>query len=224
MSRILNEFGYHHVMSSHSKRDVFLLFASRFIRLFAFGSVAPILILYLRLLGFPDKLVGTFLSLTLLGDVILSLIVTWVADKFGRRNVLALGAVLMGVSGIVFAISDSYLLLLAAAVFGVISPSGNEVGPFSALEVAMLSQLVEPASRVYVLMWYQVSLAPPRLEFFRTCGAHVFFSSQLGFRIHRYCSREFSLWILNCRIRRFRTSSCGCLPCCIHYLWSRRGI
>lgn len=175
MSRILNEFGYHHVMSSHSKRDVFLLFASRFIRLFAFGSVAPILILYLRLLGFPDKLVGTFLSLTLLGDVILSLIVTWVADKFGRRNVLALGAVLMGVSGIVFAISDSYLVLLAAAVFGVISPSGNEVGPFSALEVAMLSQLVEPASRVYVLMWYQVSLAPPRLEFFGTCGAHVFF-------------------------------------------------
>lgn len=86
-----------------------------------FGSVAPILILYLRHLGFPDTLVGSFLSFTLLGDVLLSLVVTWTADKFGRRKVLAIGAFLMGISGIVFATSDNYFVLLTAAVVGVVS-------------------------------------------------------------------------------------------------------
>ena len=76
MPSLANELGFHHVRSSHSLRDVMLLFASRFVRLFAFGAVAPILVLHLRTLDFSDQLVGSFLSLTLLGDVLLSLVVT----------------------------------------------------------------------------------------------------------------------------------------------------
>lgn len=49
------------------------------------------------------------------------------------------------------------MFLLIAAVVGIISPSGNETGPFSAIEVGMLSQLVNPDARVFVLMWYQVA-------------------------------------------------------------------
>ncbi len=92
---------------------------------------------------------GLFLSLTLVGDVALSLGVTWVADHVGRRRVLALGALLMGVSGVsrgptlssemaqltislqvIFATSESYAVLLGAAIIGIVSPSENEVGPF----------------------------------------------------------------------------------------------
>lgn len=76
MPSLSNELGFHHVQSSHSLRDVWLLYASRFVRLFAFGAVAPILVLHLRNLDFSDKLVGSFLSLTLLGDVLLSLLIT----------------------------------------------------------------------------------------------------------------------------------------------------
>jgi MFS family permease len=134
------ELGFSSVLSSHSKRDIFLLYASRFIRLFAFGAVTPILVLHLRLMSaylhtpsvsiadlfihradIPDELVGLFLSLTLVGDVVLSLIVTWVADSLGRRNVLAGGAGLMLIAGVTFALSENYLVLLFAAVVGVIS-------------------------------------------------------------------------------------------------------
>lgn len=66
----------------------------------SFGVVAPILILYLRALGISERLVGLFLSLTLLGDVLLSLGVTWTADHIGRRRMLALGSVLMGGAGV----------------------------------------------------------------------------------------------------------------------------
>ncbi|KDE05323.1 hypothetical protein MVLG_04239 [Microbotryum lychnidis-dioicae p1A1 Lamole] len=155
MRSLVDEFGLRHVSSSHSVRDVLLLFTSRFVRMLAFGAVSPILVLHLRLIGLSDTRVGSFLSLTLLGDVLLSLVVTWTADTLGRRRVLALGAFLMAASGVVFHYSGSYVPLLLAAIIGIISPTGNEVGPFSAVETGMLSQLVEPEARVYVLMWYQ---------------------------------------------------------------------
>jgi predicted MFS family arabinose efflux permease len=77
--------------------------------------------LFIHRADIPDELVGLFLSLTLVGDVVLSLIVTWVADSLGRRNVLAGGAGLMLIAGVTFALSENYLVLLFAAVVGVIS-------------------------------------------------------------------------------------------------------
>ena len=62
------------------------------------------------------------MTLTLIGDVAISFVLAVFADGVGRRAVLALGAVLMVASGIVFALTDNYWVLLAAAVFGVISP------------------------------------------------------------------------------------------------------
>ncbi|GAA5920282.1 hypothetical protein JCM1841_003020 [Sporobolomyces salmonicolor] len=153
---LASELGLHHLRDSHSSYDVVLLLLSRFVRLAGFGAVAPVLILYLRSLGIPDRLVGLFLSATLLGDVLLSLAVTWTADHLGRRKMLAVGSALMGGAGLVFYFSSSYVLLLLAAVVGVISPSGNEVGPFAAVEQGMLSQLTLPEGRVSLLMWYQV--------------------------------------------------------------------
>lgn len=121
MSFLLGELGFHHIQSSHSLRDVYLLFASRFIRLAAFGAVVPVLILFLTELRIDVTLAGAFLSSTLLGDVLLSLVVTYSADSLGRRNVLAVGAALMALSGLVFSLSSDYIVLLAAAVIGVIS-------------------------------------------------------------------------------------------------------
>ncbi|BGP41409.1 hypothetical protein JCM10449v2_005389 [Rhodotorula kratochvilovae] len=156
ISKLRSEFGFAALASAHSPRDVYLLVASRFIRMVGFGAVAPLLVLYLNLLGISDRNVGLFLSLTLLGDVGLSLVISWIADGVGRRRVLALGSAMMAASGFVFYFSRSYIVLLLAATFGVISPSGNEVGPFSSVEVGILSQLVQPEDRVFVLMHYQV--------------------------------------------------------------------
>ncbi|GAA6013743.1 hypothetical protein JCM11491_005083 [Sporobolomyces phaffii] len=154
---VVRELGLRHLASSRSPRDLQLLIASRFIRLLGFGAVAPILVLFLQeQLGFPEARVGLFLSLTLFGDVALSLLIAWVADRVGRRKVLAIGSMMMAGSGVAFASSSSYVFLLVSAIFGVISTSGNECGPFSSIEVTIISQLVQPASRVYVLMHYQI--------------------------------------------------------------------
>ncbi|GAA6061137.1 hypothetical protein JCM10212_001737 [Sporobolomyces blumeae] len=156
LSFLANELGFNYFRDSHSTYDVILLLLSRFIRMIGFGVVAPVLILYLRAQGFSDRQVGLFLTLTLLGDVLVSLAVTWTGDLIGRRRTLALGSLLMGGAGLVFCSSSSPVLLLLAAIVGIISPSGNEIGPFAAIEQAAVSQLTTPDGRVSILMWYQV--------------------------------------------------------------------
>jgi len=52
--------------------------------------------------------------------------------------------------------SDFTLLLVLAATIGVISPSGNEIGPFLSIEQASLSQIVSEERRTDVFAWYNL--------------------------------------------------------------------
>ncbi|OHF01980.1 major facilitator superfamily transporter [Colletotrichum orchidophilum] len=94
------------------------------------------------------------MTLTLLGDVVISFLLTAVTDQVGRRKVLATGATLMVMSGLVFALVGNYWLLLIASILGVISPSGNEIGPFRAVEESILAQLTDKERRSDIFAWY----------------------------------------------------------------------
>lgn len=110
--------------------------------------------LFFAALEFSDFRIGVFMTLTLLGDVLLGGFLTLVADRSGRRNVLIGGSLLMIMSGIVFAVFDNFWILLVAAIFGVISATGGDFGPFRSIEESMLSQLTTPHTRADVLAWY----------------------------------------------------------------------
>jgi MFS family permease len=135
-------------------RDGRLLFLTRFIRLFAYGSLSVILVFYLTGLGLSESQVGLLLTLTLLGDTAVSLGLTTQADRLGRRKTLIAGALLMVGAGLVFAFSRNFLLLTAAGIVGVVSPSGNEVGPFLSIEQAALSEVIPGKKRTEVFAWY----------------------------------------------------------------------
>lgn len=136
--------------------DARLLFVTRVTRLFAYGFLSVVLVLYLATLGFGDGQVGLLLTLTLLGDTAISFWLTTRADRLGRRRVLLVGAAMMVLAGLVFAGSDYLPLLTLAAVIGTISPSGNEVGPFLAIEQAILPQLVGDNERTRIFAWYNL--------------------------------------------------------------------
>src|SRR5512143_2340948 len=110
-------------------RDGKLLFLTRFIRLVAYGMLAVVLVFYLTSLGFEESQTGLLLSLTLAGDIVISLLLTTQADRVGRRRTMIAGAALMAAAGIAFATTRNFTFLLLAAIIGVISPSGNEIGP-----------------------------------------------------------------------------------------------
>lgn len=111
----------------HSPRDTKLLCVQRFVRLFAYGMSFLILVHYLTSLGIDDAHVGLFMTLTLLGDAIISFCLTLITDKVGRRLVLMAGAGLMSFSGLIFSWSSNYWLLLLASVVGVISPRSANI-------------------------------------------------------------------------------------------------
>jgi predicted MFS family arabinose efflux permease len=118
--KILEELGLLAVWNSSI--DTKLLLTQRFVRLFAYGATTLILVTYLVALGISEERIGLFMTLTLFGDMLISFCLTLIADGLGRRVVLALGAFLMSGSGVIFVLSRNYWILLAAAVFGVISP------------------------------------------------------------------------------------------------------
>jgi len=137
-------------------RDGVLLFVTRCIRLFGYGLISIILVLYLAEIGIPDPKIGLLLTLTLVGDTAVSLWITTTADRFGRKRMLVIGALLLVLAGIIFGLTTNYWLLLVAATIGVISPSGNEVGPFLSIEQASLSQIVPNEERTAVFAWYNL--------------------------------------------------------------------
>jgi MFS family permease len=137
--------------------DLRLLFATRALRMFAYGVGSVVLVLHLVAAGVGEARIGLLLTLTLLGDVAVSFLITTRADRVGRRRMLALGGGLVVAAGAAFATTTAFPLLAAAAFVGVLSPSGNEVGPFLPIEQAALAQELPPERRTAAFAWYQLT-------------------------------------------------------------------
>jgi len=138
-------------------RDAWLLFLTRFLRLFAYGLISVVLVFYLVGIGLTEAQTGLLLTLTLIGDTAISLYLTTQADRVGRRRMLIIGALLMAAAGLVFALTRNFFWLVVAGTIGVISPSGNEVGPFLSIEQAALSHVVSDRARTEVFAWYTLT-------------------------------------------------------------------
>src|SRR5216683_4231872 len=137
--------------------DARLLFLTRFTRLFAYGAVSVVLVFYLTGIGLSESRIGLLLTLTLLGDTVVSLILTTQADRIGRRRMLIIGSFLMAGAGLAFACTSNFLFLVIAGTIGVVSPSGNEVGPFLSIEQAALAHVVSSSTRTTAFAWYTLT-------------------------------------------------------------------
>jgi MFS family permease len=136
--------------------DGWLLFATCGVRSFAYGFLSVILGLYLDAVGVSATAIGWIFTAALAGGAVMTIIITAVADRFGRRVLLVMGALLMATAGCVFALSNNPLYLAVAAIFGTISPSGKEVGPFLSIEQAILPQTTSDKQRTTVFSAYNL--------------------------------------------------------------------
>jgi MFS family permease len=137
-------------------RDGWLLFATCGVRSFAYGFLSVVLGLYLDAIGLTTTAIGWIFAAALAGGGVMTIIITTVADSFGRKTLLILGAVLMATAGWVFAVSNDPWLLALAAIFGTISPSGKEVGPFLSIEQAILPETTQDQHRTTVFSAYNL--------------------------------------------------------------------
>lgn len=162
--------------------DGWLLLATCGVRSFAYGFLSVILGLYLDSVGLSAVAIGWIFTAALAGGAVMTIIVTAVADYFGRRLLLILGALLMAMAGSVFAVTYNPTWLAIAAVFGSISPSGKEVGPFLAIEQSILPETISAERRTAIFSIYNLigSLAgalgalavavPPLFDISETAG------------------------------------------------------
>jgi predicted MFS family arabinose efflux permease len=138
------------------QRDIPLLFTTRILRMFGYGFLSVVIALYLAQRGLSEGDIGLLLTLTLAGDAVITLLITTSADRLGRRHMLLIGAGLMIVAGVIFSLTGNFILLVVTAIIGVISPSGNEIGPFLSIEQAALSQLLPDTRRTQTFAWYNL--------------------------------------------------------------------
>ena len=134
---------------NYGNRDIYIILLSRYLRMYAFGAAALVLGISLWVSGHKGTQIGTFMTMTLLGDAVISYVLTLSADRIGRRRTLLIGSILMTFAGVVMASTKNYYWMLFAAVVGVISPGGHEIGPFRAVEVCLPS--LRPLTPTYAL-------------------------------------------------------------------------
>lgn len=138
--------------------DFAIIFLSRFVRLFSYGMIAVVLFLYLQAINLTTIQIGGLLTFILLGDIVMTFLLTTTADTMGRRNVLIIGAVLKCVTGVGFAYLQNFWLLALVGAVGVITPTGAEIGPFLAVEQAVLTQIIgsDKQKVASVFAWYNL--------------------------------------------------------------------
>lgn len=138
-------------------KNINILFAARTIRMFAYGFLSVILVLYLSAIGIEEYKIGLLITLTLIGDAVISLWITTRADYYSRKRMLLFGAFLMAAGGIIFSITSSYLILIITATIGVISPGGKEIGPFLSIEQSALAEIIDSKDLPRVFGWYNLA-------------------------------------------------------------------
>ncbi|SGZ54899.1 CIC11C00000001014 [Sungouiella intermedia] len=138
----------------HSSRDIHLIILVRMLRLMAFGFTTLILVVFLKETGMEHATIGYFMTMTFLGDLVSSFVFSVMADGLGRRFTMVISCVIMGLTGVAFAMFTSPIVLIAAAIVGIITPGGGEVGPFRSIEQSSLATLAPHEARSDVYAWY----------------------------------------------------------------------
>jgi len=123
----------------------------------AYGSLSVVLVLYLFEIGLRDYQIGLLITLTLIGDAVISLWITTHADSISRKKMLLLGSLLMFAGGAGFLLTNNYLILIITATVAVISPTGKEIGPFLSIEQSALSQILDRKNLTKVIAWYNLA-------------------------------------------------------------------
>jgi MFS family permease len=126
------------------------------VRSFAYGFLSVILGLHLDAAGLSATAIGWIFTAALAGGAVMTIAVSAIADIWGRKTLLIVGALAMALAGCVFALADNPLWLAGAAIVGSISPSGKEVGPFLSIEQAILPSTASARQRTAVFAAYNL--------------------------------------------------------------------
>jgi MFS family permease len=134
----------------------FYVYGARSLRDFGDGFTAVLLPVYLIALGLGPFEVGVVATVALLGSALTTLAVGFLGAHADQRRLLIAGSTLMVVTGLAFAASSTYAVVLLVALVGTINPSAGSVSIFVPLEHTVLSRSVSDAERTKMFARYSL--------------------------------------------------------------------
>ena len=132
------------------------VYLARALRDFGDGFVAVLLPVYLTTIGLGAFEVGIVATLALFGSALTTLGIGYFGAHVDQRRLLIGASAVMVATGIAFAFSGSYVVVLLVAFIGTINPSSGSVSIFVPLEHAILSRSVEAADRTAMFARYSL--------------------------------------------------------------------
>lgn len=128
-----------------------MLLAARAVRGLAYGSLGVVIGITLAERGFSSIQIGELLSLTLFSGAVFALGAASIARRIGDKATLILGSALMAAAGALVAGRAAAPMLAAAFAMGTLTAGGQDVGPFAALEQAIIGVRTAVSSDRYAL-------------------------------------------------------------------------
>lgn len=121
--------------------------AARVLRAFGFGFGSVLLGVHLQYRQLTPTEIGVALAIGLAAGSVSGLVAASASGRFGRRKTLIAIGLLMALSGLALAFSTQHWVLIASGLTGMIGVAGTDVGPFLAVEQAVLAQSASAAGR-----------------------------------------------------------------------------
>jgi len=143
-------------MPAGTSADAIRVLAARGVRAFGDGFVALLPPIYVLELGFSALAVGAIVTGTLMGTAILTLCVGWIANRYSRRKLLVIAAVLMTATGAGFATIANFWPLLVIAFVGTMNPTSGDASIFVPLEQTVLTQTIAARRRTALFARYSL--------------------------------------------------------------------
>jgi MFS family permease len=145
-----------HWLPAEVTPDAPVLLLARGVRAFADGFTSVLLPVYLLRQGFDGIQIGAVATATLVGSAAATMLVGFVAHRFGARRVLVSAALLMAATGIGFALLHDFWPLLVVAFIGTLNPSSGDSSLFLPLEQSLLPTTVSARERTALFARYSV--------------------------------------------------------------------
>jgi len=143
-------------------RDGKTVFLEKTVRTVPYGFLGVLFGVYLAQLGFGAFAIGVVLTFTVLSSAFYTFIVSFIADRIGRRRTLIFFALTDFAAGSALFLSNAWWAPVFAGIVGNMTVGAGEVGPFLSLEHAILPRTCNSNRRtlafsVYNLVGYGAS-------------------------------------------------------------------
>jgi MFS family permease len=141
-----------------SSRNMALICGAAWLRSFGIGLLGVVLGVYLYREGFSSTAIGIVIAAGLAGAATATAIVTFQADKLGRRRTLFALSLLTALGALPLLFHSGLALLIPLAFIGMLNGMGTDRSASFALEQAVIPGLLSDQRRTWGLAWYNVVL------------------------------------------------------------------